>query len=145
MTIFIGADHRGFELKNAIIEYLHEKNIRIEDLGPYELAPLDDAIDYSQKVAQAVLQNPDNHLGIVICGSGCAVSMAANRFKGIRAGVAMNPHQSAHLRENDHVNVLALASDYTPIEDAQKIVDAFFNAQPKMDEKYLRRVKKLDQ
>ena len=145
MNIFIGADHRGLELKNAIIEYLHEKNIRIEDLGPYELAPLDDAIDYSQKVSQAVLQNPENHLGIVICGSGCAVAMAANRFKGIRAGVAMNPSQGTHLRENDHVNILALASDYTPFEEAQKIVDAFISASPKMDEKYLRRIKKLDQ
>lgn len=145
MTIFIGADHRGFELKNAILEYLHEKNIRIEDLGPYELAPLDDAVDYAKKVAQAILQKPENHIGIVICGSGCAVSMAANRFKGIRAGVAMNPAQSAHLRENDHANVLALASDYTPFEEAQKIVDAFLAATPKTDEKYLRRIQKLDQ
>ncbi|MFZ6035489.1 MAG: RpiB/LacA/LacB family sugar-phosphate isomerase [Patescibacteria group bacterium] len=144
MTIFIGADHRGLELKNAIIEYLHEKNIRIEDLGPYELDPFDDAIDYSQKVAIAVLQNPDNNLGITICGSGCAVSMAANRMKGIRSGVAMNPHQAAHLRENDHANILSLAADYTPLEEALKIVDAFFAAQPKMDEKYVRRVKKLD-
>ncbi len=145
MTIFIGADHRGLALKNAILEYLHEKNIRIEDLGPYELDPLDDAIDYAQKVAQAVLQNPENHLGIVICGSGCAVAMAANRYKGIRAGLAMNPPQSAHLIENDHANVLALAADYTPLDEAQKIVDSFLAAKPKMEEKYLRRVKKLDQ
>jgi len=145
MNIFIGADHRGFNLKNSIIEYLHEKNIRIEDLGPYELNPIDDAVDYAQKVAQAVLQNKDNHLGIVICGSGAAVSMAANRFKEIRAGVAMNASQAAHLRENDHVNVLALASDYTPFEEAQKIIDAFLAAKPKTDEKYLRRIKKLDQ
>jgi ribose 5-phosphate isomerase B len=144
MTIFIGADHRGLELKNAIIEYLHEKNIRIEDLGPYELDPLDDAIDYAQKVAQAVLQNPDNHLGITICGSGCAVSMSANRLKGIRSGVALNPHMATHLRENDHVNILSLAGDYTPTEDAHKIVDAFLAASPKMEEKYIRRVKKLD-
>ncbi len=144
MTIFIGADHRGLELKNAIIEYLHEKNIRIEDLGPYELDPLDDAIDYAQKVAQAVLQNPENYLGITICGSGCAVSMAANRLKGIRSGVAMNPHQSAHLRENDHANILSLAADYNTLEEAHKIVDAFITAKPKMEEKYIRRVNKLD-
>jgi len=144
MTIFIGADHRGIELKNAIIEYLHEKNIRIEDLGPYELDPLDDAIDYSQKVAQAVLQNPDNHLGIVICGSGCAVTMAANRIKGIRAGVAMNEDQAHHIRENDLCNVLALAADYTPLETAQKIVDVFLASTPKTEEKYLRRIAKLD-
>ncbi|MEK7634029.1 MAG: RpiB/LacA/LacB family sugar-phosphate isomerase [Patescibacteria group bacterium] len=144
MTLFIGADHRGIEMKNAIIEYLHEKNIRIEDLGPYELDPLDDAIDYSQKVAQAVLQNPDNHLGIVICGSGCAVTMAANRLKGIRAGVAMNEDQAHHIRENDLCNILALAADYTPLELAQKLIDAFLASTPKTDEKYLRRIQKLD-
>lgn len=144
MTIFIGADHRGFELKNQIIEYLHEKNIRIEDLGAYEFFPLDDAVDYAQKVAQAVLQNPENHFGIVICGSGCAVAMAANRLKGIRAGLAMNKDQATHLRENDHINILALAADYTPFEEAEKIVDAFLTAVPKLDEKYLRRIKKLD-
>ncbi|KKQ23985.1 MAG: Ribose 5-phosphate isomerase B [Candidatus Roizmanbacteria bacterium GW2011_GWC2_37_13] len=145
MTIFIGADHRGFELKNLILEYLHEKNIRIEDLGAYEQDPLDDAVDFGQKVAQAVLQNPDNHLGILICGSGCAVIIAANRLKGIRAGVALNESQTSHIRENDHVNVLSLASDYTDHETAKKIVDAFLAASPKMDEKYLRRIKKLDQ
>jgi ribose 5-phosphate isomerase B len=144
MNIFIGADHRGFELKNAIIEYLQEKNIRIEDFGPYEYDPLDDAADFSGKVAQAVLQNPDNHLGIVICGSGCAASMAANRLKGIRSGVAMNIDQAKHIRENDLANVLSLASDYTPLEEAQKIVDAFLAAIPRSEEKYLRRIEKLD-
>ena len=144
MTIFIGADHRGIELKNAIIEYLHEKNIRIEDLGPYEYDSLDDAVDFSQKVAQAVLQNPDNHLGIVICGSGCAVSIAANRFKGIRAGVAMNEDQAKHIRENDFCNILALAADYTPLELACKLIDAFLASTPKTEEKYLRRIEKLD-
>lgn len=144
MTLFIGADHRGIELKNAIIEYLHEKNIRIEDLGPYELDPLDDAIDYSQKVSQAVLQNPENHLGIVICGSGCAVTMAANRIKGIRAGVAMNEDQAKHIRENDSCNVLSLAADYTPLELACKLIDAFLASTPKTEEKYLRRIEKLD-
>ena len=144
MTLFIGADHRGIELKNAIIEYLHEKNIRIEDLGPYELDPLDDAIDYSQKVAQAVLQNPDNHLGIVICGSGCAVSMAANRLKGIRAGVAMNEDQAHHIRENDLCNIIAIAADYTPLDLAVTLIDAFLASTPKTQEKYLRRIEKLD-
>ncbi|PIQ72662.1 ribose-5-phosphate isomerase [Candidatus Roizmanbacteria bacterium CG_4_10_14_0_2_um_filter_36_35] len=144
MTIFIGADHRGFELKNQILEYLHEKNIRIEDLGAYEHSPLDDAVDFGQKVAQAVLQNPENHLGILICGSGCAAAMAANRLKGVRCGVAMNPHQASHIRENDHANILTLSSDYTPVDEAQKIIDSFLSASPKTDGKYLRRIQKLD-
>src|SRR3990167_6939969 len=104
MTLFIGADHRGIELKNAIIEYFHEKNVRIEDLGPYELDPLDDAIDYSQKVSNAVLQNP----------------------------------------ENDLCNVIALAADYTPLELACKLIESFISSTPKTEEKYLRRIEKLD-
>ena len=57
MTIFIGADHRGFELKNKLIEYIQEKNIRVEDLGAFENNPEDDYPDFAQKVAKAVLQN----------------------------------------------------------------------------------------
>lgn len=145
MTIFIAADHRGFDLKNAIIEYLHEKNIRIEDLGAYEKNMEDDYPDYAKKVAQAVLQNLENNLGIVICGSGVGVAIACNRFKNIRAGVAFLPDQVKHTRENDHINILSLPADYLSVEEAYKIVDAFLEALPKNEEKYLRRIKKLDE
>ncbi|MCX7955808.1 MAG: RpiB/LacA/LacB family sugar-phosphate isomerase [Patescibacteria group bacterium] len=145
MTIFIGADHRGLELKNQIIEYLHEKDIRIEDLGAYEYNSEDDYPDFAKKVAQAVLQNPDNHLGIVICGSGVGVTICANRFKGIRCALGFDEKQIIHARENDHINVLALASDYTDFEKAKNLVDSFLNSYCKNEEKYLRRIKKLDE
>ncbi|MGB9883360.1 MAG: RpiB/LacA/LacB family sugar-phosphate isomerase [Microgenomates group bacterium] len=145
MTIFIGADHRGFNLKNQIIEYLHEKDIRIEDLGAYEYDPNDDYPDFAKKVAQAVLQNPENHLGIVICGSGVGVAIAANRFKGIRAALGFDENQIVHARENDHINVLALPADYLDLEKAKVIVDKFLETHYKLEEKYLRRLKKLDE
>ena len=159
MTIFIAADHRGFELKNQLIEYLHEKNIRIEDLGNYQYEAEDDYPNYAKKVAQAVLQNPKDFLGIVICGSGVGVCIAVNRFKGIRCGLGFEPDQVKHMRENDHVNVLSLASDYLKVEKssddevnngpglekAKKLVDVFLSTQPKRQEKYLRRIKKLDE
>lgn len=145
MTIFIGADHRGFELKNNLVEYLQQKNIRIEDMGAYQYDPLDDFPDFAKKVAQAILQNPKDFLGIVICGSGCGVAIAANRFLGVRAGLAMNEEQARHIRENDHVNVLSLAADYTSFNQAVKIVEAFLSASPKNEEKYLRRIKKIDE
>ncbi|GAB4219674.1 MAG: ribose 5-phosphate isomerase B [Candidatus Microgenomates bacterium] len=145
MTLFIGADHRGLSLKNQIIEYLHEKDIRIEDLGAYEYDANDDYPDFAKKVAQAVLQNPENHLGIVICGSGVGVAIAANRFQGIRAALGFNQEQIIHARENDHINVLALPSDYLDIEKAKAIVDKFIQTPYKLEEKYLRRVKKLDE
>jgi len=145
MTIFVGADHRGFDLKNLLIEYLHEKNIRIEDLGNYQLDPDDDFPDYAKKVAQAVLQNPDEFLGIVICGSGVGVCIAANRFKGIRCGLGFEVDQVKHMRENDHVNVLALAADFLDPESAKKLVDIFIETEPKKEQKYLRRINKLDE
>lgn len=145
MTIFIGADHRGFNLKNQIIEYLHEKDIRIEDLGAYEYNANDDYPDFAKKVAQAVLQNPENHLGIVICGSGVGVAIAVNRFKGIRCGIGFDVDQVKHIRENDHINVLALPSDYVDCEKAKTLVDVFLSSSPKTEEKYLRRIKKLDE
>jgi ribose 5-phosphate isomerase B len=145
MTIFIGADHRGFELKNKIIEYLQEKDIRIEDMGNYQYDPLDDFPDFAKKVAQAVLQNPKNYLGIVICGSGVGVAIMANRFKGIRCGIGFEVDQVKHIRENDHINVLALPSDYVDFEKAKELIDVFLSSNPKTEEKYLRRIKKLDE
>lgn len=144
MTIFIGTDHRGFELKNKLMEYLQEKNIRVEDMGAYEYDGEDDYPDFSMKVAKAVLQKPEEFYGIVICGSGVGVSIAANRFKGIRCVLGFDPEQVKHARENDHVNVLAIASEYADFEEAKAMIDAFLEGQPIMKDKYLRRAKKLD-
>lgn len=145
MTIFIGADHRGFELKNKLIEYLQSKNIRVEDLGAYEYSPLDDNPDYAKKVAQAILQNPQEFKGIGICGSGNGIAMAANRLKGVYCGLGFNEHQVKHLRENDHINMLALPSDYLDFDKAKKLVDIFLTAKPILEEKYIRRLEKTDQ
>lgn len=144
MTIFIGTDHRGFELKNQLVEYLQNKNIRVEDLGNYEHDPEDDYPDFAKKVAQAVLQNPEDFLGIVICGSGIGVCITANRNKGIYCGTGLNPDQVKHGRENDHMNVLSLAADNLSEEQAIIMVDTFISAKPILKEKYLRRLKKLD-
>ncbi len=145
MTIFIGADHRGFELKNKVIEYLQEKNIRVQDLGNYEYDPEDDNPDYAQKVAEAVLQNPEDFLGIVICGSGVGVSIAANRFKGIRCALGFNEEQITHARQNDHINALALPSEYVDFETTKKFIDTFITTQPALKKKYIRRAKKMDE
>jgi len=145
MTIFIGADHRGFDLKNRLIEYLQEKNIRVEDMGNYQYDPEDNYPDFAQKVAQAVLQNPTKFLGIVICASGVGVCIAANRYHGIRCAVGFDTDQVRHTRENDHVNVLALPSDYIEFEKAKALVDAFLESTPNQAQKYLARIKKLDE
>lgn len=144
MPVFIATDHRGFELKNKLVEYLQEKDIRVEDFGNYKHDPEDDFPDFAQKVAQAVQQNPEENLGIVICGSGIGVSIAVNRFKHIRCGLALNLDQVQHGRENDYTNILALAADYTDFETAKKYIDIFLAAKPKQNDKYIRRINKVD-
>jgi ribose 5-phosphate isomerase B len=145
MTIFIGADHRGFELKDKIEEYLREeKNIRVEDVGNYQYDPEDDFPDFAKKVAQAVLQNVENHLGIVICGSGAGVGIVCNRYKGIRCGTAINVDEVKHIRSHDHINVLAIGSDYVNFERAKEMIEAFLETPMSTEKKYLRRIKKID-
>lgn len=145
MTIFIGADHRGFELKDKLEEYIREKNIRVEDVGNYQYDPEDDYPDFAAKVSQAVLQNPENYLGIVICGSGAGVGIVCNRSKGIRCGTGVNVEEVKHIRSRDHINVLALGSDYLDFEQAREMVDAFLETPLSTEKKYLRRIKKIDQ
>src|SRR5690349_8433879 len=122
MRLFVAADHRGFELKDKLIDYLHEKELRIEDLGAYELDPNDDYPDFSKKVAQAVLQDPESSLGVLICGGG-GVEITANRYKGIRCALGFNEDQVKHVRENDHANVLAIPSDYIDFDRACRFID----------------------
>lgn len=144
MTIFIGADHNGFDLKNKLVEYLQEKNIRVEDMGNYEHDSEDDYPVFAKKVAEAVLQNPKEFKGIAICGSGIGVTVAANRYKGIRAGLCQSEIAAQHGRANDDINVLCLASDYVPFEPTKKVVDAFLETDFNPKEKYIRRSRQLD-
>lgn len=144
MRVFIGADHRGFEAKNKLIEYLQSRNIRVEDMGDYKYEAEDDNPDFAQEVARAILQNPDEFLGIVICGSGVGVSISANRFHGVRCVLGFGTDQIKHARERDHVNVLALAADYFSEEELKKFVDTFLSEQPTEEERDLRRIKKMD-
>jgi ribose 5-phosphate isomerase B len=145
MNIFFGADHRGLELKNKLVEYLQEKNIRIQDFGSYQYDPQDDYPDFAQKVAQAIQQAPNEALGIVICGSGVGVTVAANRFRGIYCALGFSEEQIKQARADDHINMLALPADHLDFDQAKKIVDAFITTPGKTEEKYLRRLAKLDQ
>lgn len=144
MTIFIGADHRGYELKNQVIEYLQEKNIRVEDMGNLEKDPHDDYVDFAKKVAEAVLQNPSEFIGIVICASGVGVDITANRYKGIRSGLGFDIQQVKFMREDDQTNILALPAEFIDFEKTKDLIDTFITTQPKTEEKYQRRIRKID-
>jgi ribose 5-phosphate isomerase B len=142
MKIFLGADHRGFELKEFLKEKLKEENFDFEDCGNFIYDPNDDYSDIAFKVAYQVRDNPEN-LGILICGSGAGVCFSANKVKGIRAGLAITPEMARMMKADDDVNVLCLASDFTQNETAWQIAKAFLETKFKHQEKYLRRIQKV--
>lgn len=144
-TIYLGSDHRGFEDRKELKPLLEGCHpfLRIEDLGPKQLDPEDDFNDIAITVASAVLGN-EHSFGVLICGSAHGVCMQANRIKGIRAINALTPESAVAGREDDYANVLCLSGDKFSAEEMEKIVKAFCHARPKTDEKYQRRVQKLD-
>lgn len=142
MTIYLGADHGGFEYKEFLKEYFDSKKIPYIDEGAHSYEQSDDYIEYAAQVAHKVLADPDN-IGIVICRNGGGVSITANKIKGIRASVSFAPGHAASLRKDDHANILALPADYITKEEALKIVDSFLSHQFSQEERHIRRVKKV--
>lgn len=142
IKIYIGADHRGFELKNILKENLRLHNYEVIDLGAYEFNPDDDYVDIALKVAKEVSKNK-NSKGILLCGSGIGVCITANKVKGIRAGCSENLEIIKKAREDDDINILCLPADFLSKEEAFALVDVFLNTEFKSQEKYLRRLRKI--
>src|ERR1700677_4986983 len=111
MKIFIGADHAGFELKNALREHLEHTGYEVEDVGALTLDDDDDYPKYAFLLATKVLSE-DGAQGVLICGSGQGMSIAANRVRGIRAGVAWNEDSAQLAKTDDDCNVLVLPAKF---------------------------------
>lgn len=143
--IFIGADHRGFEKKEALFPILRDchENVIVEDLGAFDYEKDDDFNDPAVAVARAVV-NTENSLGVLLCGSAHGVCMQANRIKGARAINACTPESAKVGREHDHANILCLSADELDFESLEPIIKAFCHAHPSQDERYLRRVRRLE-
>lgn len=142
--IYLGADHRGFKLKEYLKSKLEEKSMPYQDLGNTVLDPQDDDVDFAQKVASKVA-GEDGAKGIVICGSGVAASVTANKVKGIRCGQIFSPEMAKHVREHDDINVLSLAADVLDEKTAWEIVETFLTTKFSGEEKYQRRINKIKQ
>lgn len=140
MTIYLGSDHGGFKMKEALKKTL--SGFEVEDMGADALEPADDYADYAFKVATAVSQDK-NSLGILLCRSGQGVCIVANKVNGVRAGLAWSEDSARAGRKDDHVNVLCLPSDYISQSEADQIVKAFLNEEPGQAERYIRRIKKI--
>ena len=139
--IYLGADHRGFELKAKINIWLQNRRFEFEDLGAYEYNHDDDYVDVAIAVAQKVAEK--NTRGIVICGSGVGVDIAANKVKGVRCGLGFLEDQVHAARKDDNINILAIAADNISEQLAHKLVEKFLETEFVESERYLRRVEKI--
>lgn len=142
MKVIIGSDHAGFEYKSILIKHLEQHGHIIIDMGSDGKNPLDDYPDYAELVAKYLLEG-NGDKGILICGSAVGVSIAANKFKGIRAGVC-HDHYSAHqCVEHDQVNILCMGQRIIGVELAKEIAVTFLNAKASKEPRHLRRLEKI--
>jgi len=144
MVIYLGADHRGFKLKEILKESLQKAGYAVFDLGNNIEDPNDDYVDFAVKVAEKVSLEFETAKGIVICGSGVGVSIVANKFKNIRCGLILNPNQAFDARNDDDINVLALAADYLDENTAKRILVTWLETPFSKSEKHQRRIDKIN-
>lgn len=142
--LYIGADHRGYNLKEEIKKFLEEKKIKFNDLGNLKHDQNDDYPDFAKKVALEI-SSDDKNKGILICGSGIGMSIAANKVKGVRAGLCLSSYMAKEARKAIDINILCLAADLTDPNTAKNIVRDWLETNFKKEERYLRRVKKINQ
>lgn len=143
MKVFLGADHRGFSLKEALKQTLVPDGYNIEDMGAFAQDPNDDYPDFAYAVARRVAENPKNDRGILICGSAMGMDVVANKIKGIRATVAYSKESAAHARTNDDINVIALAGDVLHSDEAAEIVNIFLKTPFSNENRHVRRLSKV--
>lgn len=139
MTVYIGSDHRGWQQKETAKNWLREKGENVIDLGAEKYEPEDDytkiAIELAEKVAR------EKASGILWCGSGVGVCVAANKIKGVRAALCTSVKQAQLARSDDDANVLCLSADLVTVEENQKIIEMFLETVFSSEEKHIRRIK----
>lgn len=150
--LFIGADHQGRLVKADLVTFLKNQEVSFEVVGEEYYSPEDDYPDFATAVVARILENEANR-GILLCGSGQGMAIAANRFKGIRAGLCWNLKEASLARSDDDINILCLprslfeqeeGTDGKRNDDWQDIVKAFLETEFKDAPKYTRRKEKLD-
>ena len=140
MKIFISSDHAGYNLKDQIYDKLKKRNYRITNLGPFNDKSVDYPI-YAKKLANTVSRNKSS-FGILVCGSGTGMAMAANKVKNIRAAVCYNVKNTKLSRLHNNANVITVGSRLTSKNLAFKLVNIFLKTKFEGG-RHLRRIKKI--
>ena len=138
--IFISSDHAGYKLKEEIKSYLSKKKFLFQDMGPYSNARVDYS-DYAHKVAKRVKTNKKN-VGILVCGSGIGMNVAANRHKNIRAAQCFNLKSTKLSRLHNDANIITLGSRLLSKKLALNCISAFLNTKFEGG-RHLKRIKKI--
>ena len=139
MKIFLGADHRGFNLKEKVKEWLGE--YEVEDMGAHTHNPKDDYTIYAEKVASMVAGKKG--MGILMCGSGVGVDVVANKFDGVRASIGKSAAQIKAGRSDDDMNILVIAADYTKEDEAKEMIKAFLTTKFSGKARYKKRLQDI--
>lgn len=142
MQIVVAADHGGFELKNKIIQWLNEKNYKVEDAGNTVFDPKDDYPDFAIKAAEMVSRKEVDK-GIIICGSGVGACITANKIKGVRASICHDIYSAHQGVEHDDMNILCLGARIIGENLAKELVFAFVEAEFVQEERFVRRLNKI--
>lgn len=145
MKVYVGADHNGFGLKNSLIKYLRSAGYDVEDNGDEQLDPQDDYPVFAGRVTKDILTSEDKQpMGILLCGSGQGMCMAANRVKGIRACLGYDRESVRSARNDDDANVLCLPARHLEKDTANVLVETFLNTEFSHVGKYQRRIQEMD-
>lgn len=148
MTVYIGSDHQGFELKEKIKKYLEKSNRKYFDVGNEVLDKDDDFTDYAKIACLKILADEDpKSKAILVCGGGQGMAMAANRFNGIRAAVIWDENEAKLARHDNDANVMALPAHILKDKDlkTKRIVDTFLDSRFSNAMRYKRRNNQLDE
>ena len=141
MRIGIANDHAAVEMKKEIASYLESKGFEVVNYGTDDNASVDYPV-YGEKVATAI-RDEEVDLGVLICGTGIGISLAANKVPGIRAAVVSEPISARLSREHNNANIIAFGARIVGLEEAKGIVDAFFGAEF-LGDRHARRVDMID-
>ena len=144
MKVFLGADHKGYEMKNQVREHLaHQEGYEVEDLGAITLEEGDDYPTYAYSVVTKVL-GEDEARGILVCGSGQGMAMAANKVHGIRAALVWSTAEARAARRDDDANVLVLPANMIDIDTALAICNDFMSEKFSGEERHKRRIEQME-
>jgi ribose 5-phosphate isomerase B len=145
MKVFLAADHAGYELKNDLREHLAHKGYDVEDIGPHNLNPKDDYPQFAYQTTAKLLGSDDKDpRGILICGSGQGMAIAANRVRGIRAAVAWNEESAKASRQDDDSNVLTLPARFLDNETIYRIVETWLSEPFSGASRHRRRLEEIE-